>query len=165
MPSTLEQPRTTTPALPDLPRQKTAGLTRPPLLHRLVRRPLDPKVALLAGLELFAGVPERDLAGITALVEHLDLPAGRRLLTERAVAAEALVLVRGVAQATLRGRVLGQAYAGELLGDLALLRSGFSPITWDALTEVSVLSVTPRELHEVMRRCPVVADRLHRLCG
>jgi CRP-like cAMP-binding protein len=160
--STLVQPPTA-PTIPLLPQQRGAGTARRPLLHRLGGRLLDPKVALLATLELFAGVPERDLVGVATLVEHLDLPAGERLLTERTVAAEAFVLVRGVAQATLKGRVLGQAAAGELLGDLALLRSGFSPVTWDAVTDVSVLSVTPRELHEVMRRCPVVADRLHGL--
>ena len=158
----LALPRTV-PSIPLVPQQRSAGVQRRPLLHRLGRRPLDPKVALLAGLPLFADVAERDLVSIAPLVEHLDLPAGERLLTERTVAAEAIVLVRGVAQATLRGRVLGQAEAGELLGDLALLRSGFSPVTWSAVTDVSVLSVTPRELHAVMRRCPVVADRLHGL--
>jgi CRP-like cAMP-binding protein len=163
MTRTIAQPRTA-PSMPLVPHLRSARVERRPLLHRLGRRPVDPKVALLASLALFAGVPEQELVGVAPLVEHLDLPAGERLLAERTVAAEALVLVKGVAQATLRGRVLGQATAGELLGDLALLRSGFSPVTWDAVTDVSVLSVTPRELHEVMRRCPLVADRLHGLC-
>lgn len=147
--------------VPALPQQRIAAPNaRRPLFRRTSRRAVDPKVAMLASLGLFADVPERTLMSITSLLEHLDLPAGMRLLTEGTVAGEAFVLVDGVAQAQRRGRVLGQAHAGELLGDLAFLRGGFAPLTWTAVTNVTVLSFTPRELHEVVRRCPVVADRL-----
>lgn len=148
-------------AAPTRKNPRPLALTR--LLTRQRRAPVDPKVGLLRSLGLFEGVPDRFLATLVPLVDHLDLPAGERLLTEGAVAAEAFLLVEGAAQATLRGRPVGLAHAGELLGDLALLSSGRSPLTWVATTDVALLVMAPRELRELLHRCPVVADRLHGL--
>jgi CRP-like cAMP-binding protein len=143
----------------------TATTTRP-LITRLLPRqlvpPQDPKVGLLSRLGLFAGVPHRALVSIAPLVDHLDLPAGARLITEGAPAAEAFVLVDETAQATLRGRAIGVAHAGELLGDLALLSATRAPVSWTAVSDVAVLVIGPRELREVLYRCPLVADRLRR---
>lgn len=130
---------------------------------RRARSVIDPKVALLASLGLFDGVPVRLLKSVAPLVEHLDLPCGSQLLREGAVSREALLLVAGTARASLRGQVLGSAGPGQFLGDLALLRSERSPLTWTATTDVLVLSAGPRELRELLYRCPIVADRLHEL--
>ena len=141
----------------------TAPRTLTRLLPRQLTPPQDPKVGMLAGLGLFDGVPVRVLSAVAPLVEHVDVPAGQQLLTEGGVVAEAFVLVAGTARASLRGRTLGHAGPGELLGDLALLRSGRAPVSWTAETDVVVLVLGPRELHELLRRCPLVADRLHGL--
>lgn len=145
--------------VPTLPQQ------RRPLLARLRRtRPAaDPAVARLAALGLLRGVPSSVLAGLAPHVEHLDRAAGARLLTEGAEASGAFLLLDGIAESSLRGHRLGDAQGGELLGDLALLRSGRSTLTWDAVTDVRVLVVPPDALRDLLRRCAVVADRLHGL--
>ena len=87
-------------------------------------------VDAMSALDVFAGVPRRDLHELAALAEPTRFPAGAALFSEGEKAQMALLNLEGRVDASIgdgaSARVVGQAGPGEIIGEQGLLGGGAS---------------------------------------
>ena len=118
------------------------------------------KEQLLRDVPLFAHCTKRELAAIAAEADELELPAGAELTREGAPGREFVVLARGAAKVTRKGRVLNRLGSGDFLGEIALLSGGTRTATVTTTEPSVVLVLTDRAFRRVAERNPSVNARL-----
>jgi CRP-like cAMP-binding protein len=118
------------------------------------------KAEMLAGLPLFEGCGARDLAVIGALFDEVAVEAGTVLVREGTPGLECFFVVEGRATVTLRGDVLGDVRAGDVVGELALLDASPRAATVVAETPMTLLTLDPRSFSELISSHPTVLRRL-----
>lgn len=126
------------------------------------------RLDLLRSVPLFDGVPDEVLERLDGHLEEVALPEGRRLVTEGTKAFETFIVVEGTAQIRVDGEVVGEAGAGEVIGEVALLRSTKRTATVSAKTPMRVLALDASEIdwlftHEALAER--VRDSLSRHLG
>jgi len=82
---------------------------------------LKERVAALAGVPLFAGLPRRSLERIARASTELEAPAGQVLIEPRTPGSGMFVLLAGEASVEVRGGKRRTVSSGECFGELALL--------------------------------------------
>ena len=81
----------------------------------------DEKIEALKRAPLFEGLSKKELARIAQASEDLDLPAGKALCKEGALAREFFVLVEGSIDVTKGGRRIATRTAPDFFGEIALI--------------------------------------------
>ena len=99
------------------------------------------KAGLLGGVGLFAGLNQREIARITALVDEFKADAGHVLCREGKSGQEFFVIVEGQAEATLRGEHLAFLGPGAFFGEMSLLDRGPRSATVTATTPMHLLAI------------------------
>lgn len=118
------------------------------------------KSELLAELPLFEDCSARDLGVIGALFDEVTVEPGTVLVREGTPGRECFFVVSGTATVTLRGDVLGEARAGDAIGELALLDAAPRAATVVADTLMTLLTLDPRSFSELISSHPKVLRRL-----
>lgn len=117
------------------------------------RADLKDIVAKLRSLGTFPGTDERDLRSIAESGQLVRVPAGWSLIWERTPADKAYVVVSGELDVRRDDRVVGRLGAGDILGELAILRRRLRSATVVAATPLEVLHFTRdavETLHETV---------------
>lgn len=109
-------------------------------------RKTDPKTLRLADQPLFWSLSTRELEGLTALFDELRLPVGSVLTRQGFTAGETFLICSGEVSVTIDGEEVARLGAGEVVGEIAVLRRGPRTATVTAVTDISVFVVTPRAL-------------------
>jgi CRP-like cAMP-binding protein len=81
----------------------------------------NPKVEQLRKIPLFDRCSKRELAGLAALVDELDLPEGQTLAREGERGKEFLVLADGIADVASGGEVVNRLGPGDFFGEISLV--------------------------------------------
>ena len=81
----------------------------------------NPKVERLGKIPLFAHCSKRELAGLAALVDELELPEGQTLAREGERGKEFLVLADGIADVASGGAVVNRLGPGDFFGEISLV--------------------------------------------
>jgi CRP-like cAMP-binding protein len=81
----------------------------------------NPKVERLRRIPLFAHCSKRELAGLAALVDELELPEGQTLAREGERGKEFLVLADGIADVASGGEVVNRLGPGDFFGEISLV--------------------------------------------
>ena len=81
----------------------------------------NPKVEQLGKIPLFAHCSKRELSGLAALVDELELPEGQTLAREGERGKEFLVLAEGIADVASGGEVVNQLGPGDFFGEISLV--------------------------------------------
>jgi CRP/FNR family transcriptional regulator, cyclic AMP receptor protein len=118
------------------------------------------KEQLLRDVPLFSQCTKRELAALAAEADELELPAGAELTREGATGREFVVLVRGAAKVTRKGRVLARLGDGDFLGEIALLSGGTRTATVTTTEPSVVLVLNDRAFRRVAEQIPSVNARL-----
>lgn len=118
------------------------------------------KIELLKRVPLFAQCSRRELAQIALLSAELNLPAGRKLMTEGEPGKEFIVLVEGRAEVRRKGRRVRELSDGDFLGEIALVADVPRTATVTALTPVTVLLVTARDFRTLLREVPSLQPKV-----
>jgi CRP-like cAMP-binding protein len=118
------------------------------------------KIELLKRAPLFAQCSRRELAQIALLSAELNLPAGRKLMTEGEPGKEFIVLVEGRAEVRRKGRRVRELSDGDFLGEIALVADVPRTATVTALTPVTVLLVTARDFRTLLREVPSLQPKV-----
>jgi CRP-like cAMP-binding protein len=118
------------------------------------------KIELLKRVPLFAQCSRRELAQIALLSAELNLPAGRKLMTEGEPGKEFIVLVEGRAEVRRKGRRVRELSDGDFLGEIALVADVPRTATVTALTPVTVLLVTARDVRTLLREVPSLQPKV-----
>ena len=118
------------------------------------------KIELLKRVPLFAQCSRRELAQIALLSAELNLPAGRKLMTEGERGKEFIVLVAGRAEVRRKGRRVRELSDGDFLGEIALVADVPRTATVTALTPLTVLLVTARDFRTLLREVPSLQPKV-----
>ena len=81
----------------------------------------NPKVEQLRKVPLFDHCSKRELAGLAALVDELELPEGQTLAREGERGKEFLVLADGIADFASGGEVVNRLGPGDFFGEISLV--------------------------------------------
>ena len=81
----------------------------------------NPKVEQLRKVPLFDHCSKRELAGLAALVDELELPEGQTLAREGERGKEFLVLADGIADVASGGEVVNRLGPGDFFGEISLV--------------------------------------------
>jgi CRP/FNR family cyclic AMP-dependent transcriptional regulator len=119
----------------------------------------------------FRMMPHMDL---TQLFRHetglFDVPAGHVIFKEGDAGDVMLVLMSGIADITIKGRLVETAESGALLGEMALIDASPRAATVTARTDCKLLPIQPKRFHFLIQQTPnfaihvmrVMAGRLRR---
>lgn len=124
------------------------------------RKGKDAKVRLLAGVDLFGGCSKSELSRIAALVDEIDVPAGKELTREGESGWEFFVIADGNAKATRNGRRIASFGPGSFFGEMALLDQGPRSATVSAETDMQLLVLTSRGFFTLVDDTPSVARKV-----
>jgi MFS family permease len=111
-----------------------------PRMRRLDARPqAPPETELLAGIPIFAPLAPSSVEGLAKASERRHLVAGTVIVTEGDPADEFFVILDGEVEVTHDGQVLRREGAGEVFGEIGLLREVPRTATVTAVTDVELL--------------------------
>jgi CRP/FNR family cyclic AMP-dependent transcriptional regulator len=116
----------------------------------------DPKVDLIASVSLFKGLDRRELEQVARLMDEVDLPAGKTLMTQGETGDEMFVIVSGRVSVERDGRKINERGPGSAIGELALLSKGPRTATITTLEPTRVLLAGHREFHALMDDHPKI---------
>ncbi len=119
-----------------------------------------PKLDLLAGVPLFAGLPKRELERIAAVAEELDVGACIDLTAHGRLGHEAFVLLEGGAVVHRDGDVVGTLEPGDFFGELAVLGARRRTATVTTTAPSRVLVFSAQDFRHVVRDLPRIASRM-----
>lgn len=121
------------------------------------------KAALLREVTLFAGCSDSELARIASLVDEVEVPAGRTLISEGAAGHECFVVAEGTAVATLRGEEIAKYGTGAIFGEMALLDHEPRAATVVSETQMRLLVLDRRRFASLLSGNNSVAQKVLRV--
>jgi CRP-like cAMP-binding protein len=114
----------------------------------------------LEAVGLFAMLSRSELERIGRWIDELDVPAGKELTREGAIAHEFFVIEEGEASVRQEGEEIGTLGPGDFFGEIALLESPRRTATVVATTPMRLLVMHSRDFKAMERELPLVADRV-----
>jgi CRP/FNR family cyclic AMP-dependent transcriptional regulator len=119
----------------------------------------DTKVDLLKSVSLFSGMGHKELEQVAQLLDEVDVPAGKVLMTQGETGHEMFVIVSGKVSVERDGKKISERGPGDSLGEISLLSKGPRTATVTAMEPSRLLYAGQREFHALMDDHPSV-----RLC-
>jgi CRP/FNR family transcriptional regulator, cyclic AMP receptor protein len=109
------------------------------------------------GVPLFGALSKAGLRSVARAATEVDVPTGRTIVREGETDRFLYVIVSGSAAVTRKGRRIRGLHVGDFFGDLALLDGGPRSATVTAVTDMTLMVLSPREMEPVIRAEPGVA--------
>jgi len=119
----------------------------------------DAKVDLLKSVSLFSGMGRKELEQVAQLLDEVDVPAGKVLMTQGETGREMFVIASGKVSVERNGKKIAERGPGDSLGEISLLAEGPRTATVTTLEPSTLLYAGHREFHSLMDAHPSV-----RLC-
>ncbi len=120
------------------------------------------KVAVLAGVPLFADLSKRDLTQIARRIGEVEFPPGDHLMIEGESGYEAYVILEGRATVRRKGKKIADLTGGDIVGEMSLITDLPRNAAVRADTFLPALRVTRADLDAIMDEFPTVAVKLLR---
>lgn len=118
-------------------------------------------VALLAQLETFPGASRADLEAIIASGYVVSVPQGWSLIWDRTPADKAYVILDGTVEVRRGDQVVATLTAGEVIGEVAILKRKLRSANVTALTPLTVLHFGRETVERLFAEVPVVRRALN----
>lgn len=112
----------------------------------------DAKVELIRRVPLFARCSNKQLAQVASLADEIDLPPGKRVITEGDRGREFFVLLEGSVDVTRGDQKLATLSAGDFVGEIALVSDIPRTATVTTTSPVRALVVTDRAFRSLLER-------------
>lgn len=119
--------------------------------------------ARLAAIPLFADLPENEIAVIAGAASELEVEAGRALTTEGDFGHTLFAIESGTADVVADGVTVRTAGPGDVVGEVAVLRSGRRVASIVATAPMRVIALLNRDVWRLERQAPEAARRLRAL--
>jgi len=120
------------------------------------------KVAILQGIEIFAGTPGALLAAVAQIVEEVELAPNASLITEGEVEDCLYIIVEGRVRVHSKGQTLTVLGAGRSVGELAVLDPEPRSASVTAVDYTRAFRIAKEPFEEVMARRPEIAQSVMR---
>jgi CRP-like cAMP-binding protein len=119
-------------------------------------------VAVLGGIELFAGLPEKALRRIARQVKEMRFAGGSVILEEDSEGGlgRMYVVLEGSARAEVDGTPVGEYGPGDHFGEMSLLDGGPRSATVTAISDVSLAGLASWNLRPILMEEPSIAIHL-----
>ena len=116
----------------------------------------DPKLQLLRGVPLFAGLDQQALEAIGKIAEEREVDAGTALTHEGRHEGYFFVIVSGTVRIERGGQTINMMRDGDFLGEIALLDGGPRTATAVAETACRLLVMTYQRFQQLLDTAPEV---------
>jgi CRP-like cAMP-binding protein len=120
----------------------------------------DAKIDLIRSVPMFGKLGRAELAQIAALVDEVDVPAGRVLMRQGENGHEMFVVVSGRFRIERNGETIAERGPGSALGEISLLAEGPRTATVTAEEASQVLVAASREFHSLMDEHPAIRAQI-----
>jgi CRP/FNR family transcriptional regulator, cyclic AMP receptor protein len=117
----------------------------------------------IAAIPLFSDLPEEDLARLAEVASELGLEDGDTLTTEGEFGHCLFAVETGTADVFADGRAIGAVGPGDVVGEIAVVASGRRTATIVATSPMQLITLFKRDVWELERSTPQVAERLREL--
>jgi CRP-like cAMP-binding protein len=114
----------------------------------------------LAGLSLFAGLPDAELDAVAAVVRERTFETGEALTRQGSFGHALFVIESGTADVTVDGAVVYSAEPGDVMGEIAVLASGRRTATVTATTPVRALEIFKPDTWRLEESAPELGARI-----
>jgi CRP/FNR family transcriptional regulator, cyclic AMP receptor protein len=122
-------------------------------------------VQLLRFLGTFADATDEELRGLVEAGYVVSVPRGWSLIWDRTPADKAYVVLSGEVEVRRDGEVIARLGAGDVIGELAILRRQLRSATVVATTPLTVLHFGRESVERLYADVPVFRDALDRAAG
>lgn len=119
-------------------------------------------VAALEALGTFAGLSRAELTEVVEAGHVVSVPAGWSLIWDRTPAEKAYVILSGTVQVRRDDRVVATLGAGEVIGEVAILRRRLRSASVTATTGLRVLHFGRDAIERLYAEVPAVREALDR---
>ena len=117
---------------------------------------MDQKLSMLAKVPLLAGLERKDLELVARLADEVDVPAGRRLVTQGDLADAFYLILEGTVAIDRDGARISDLGPGDFFGELAMLSQIPRMASATATTPCRLLVVGHREFNSLLADFPSV---------
>jgi len=120
----------------------------------------NPKVDQLRKIPLFDHCSKRELAGLAALVDELELSEGQTLAREGERGKEFLVLADGIADVASGGDVVNRLGPGDFFGEISLVTGEPRTATVTTRSPSRLLIFSAPAFRSLLHRAPGIRSRV-----
>ena len=145
---------------PDRPARSGKGALAGTILPVNRVRTKDAKVDLLRNVDLFSACSKSELAKVAALVDEVDLPAGKVVTREGTAGREFFVIADGRVTVTMPDGSEVTLGPGSFFGEMSLLDGGPRVATVTAATPLHLLVVDRRSFRALLASTPSVTEKM-----
>ena len=110
--------------------------------------------ARLKDVPFFSSMSEQDLAAVAQQIDEISVAAGRVLAREGDLGEEFFVIESGTAQVTRGGAPVAKLGAGDLFGEIALIREDRRTATVTATSPMVLIVMTGSSFRSLDRSIP-----------
>ncbi len=114
----------------------------------------------LRGLWLFDGLSDSELKAVARYADELDVPAGKTLAAQDAIAHEFFVIEDGAAEVREDGELINDLGPGDFFGEIGLLETERRTATVTASTPMRLVVMHGRDFRTIERDHPAVAEKI-----
>jgi len=137
------------------------GIVATAFSEQIHRRDFVVNFAMVARVPLFAGLNAGQIADIMRLMRARTVEAGA-VITRRGEPAHSMYFIaEGEVEVLIKDRQM-RLGVGHFFGEIAVLRRARRSATVTAMTRTSLLVLDEHDLHALMDREPLVAERIHK---
>lgn len=111
-------------------------------------------------IPLFASLSKRQCRRIAQYADEVDVSEGKRLVTEGAFAYEFFAIEEGTAEVVRGEERIAELGPGDFFGEIGVVDHLTRNATVAATSSMTLMVMTSRDLHQVAREMPQVADRI-----
>jgi CRP/FNR family transcriptional regulator, cyclic AMP receptor protein len=122
-------------------------------------------VELLRSLGTFAGATDEELHDLVEAGYTVTVPQGWSLIWDRTPADKAYVVLAGAVDVRRDGEVIARLGAGDVIGELAILRRQLRSAAVVAATPLTVLHFGREAVERLYAEVPVFREALDRAAG
>lgn len=117
----------------------------------------------LAGVPVFAGLPEEELAAIAATASEVEAGEGETIATEGEFGHAMFAIESGTAEVLQDGKPPRPLEAGDVFGEIAAIASGRRTASVVATSPMRLIALFKRDLWALERDAPQATERLRAL--
>jgi CRP-like cAMP-binding protein len=114
----------------------------------------------LQRIDLFKALSKSELEQLAQWTDEIDVPAGKVLASEGAIAYEFFVIQHGTAAVEIDGRRVAVLGPGEWFGEIGLIAAERRTATVTATTPMRLVVIFGPNFRELARKLPSVAETI-----
>jgi CRP-like cAMP-binding protein len=117
----------------------------------------------LAGIPVFSGLPEAELAAIADAASEFKVGQGEEVATEGDFGHAMYAIESGTAEVRLDGKPPGKLGPGDVFGEIAAISSGRRTASVVATSPMRLIALFKRDLWALERSAPEATERFRAL--